>query len=91
MSSPSGYIIFSVRKLKFYEGRINQIPPFGWLTLKTSLLRGIIKFTFFLKKIEYGGELRISDYKSVHLTNADRKKELRKKLFLTLNWKITKF
>ena len=26
-----------------------------------------------------------------HSTNANRKKELRKKLFLTLNWETTKF
>ena len=33
----------------------------------------------------------IEKKKKIHLTNADGKEELRKKLFLVLNWGITKF
>ena len=61
-----------------------KISPFVWLTLRTSLLRGLIKFKIFFLKVEYEGELRISEFDLFHSTNADRKKELRKKLFLTL-------
>ena len=31
--------------------------PFGWLTLKTSLLQGLIKFKIFFLKVKYEGEL----------------------------------
>ena len=61
-----------------------------WLTLKTSLLGGLIKFKIFFLKDEYEEELRISESNLFHSTNADGKKELRKKLFLTLNWGTTK-
>ena len=54
-----------------------------------SLLQGLIKI-FFLK-VEYEGELRISESNLFHSTNADEKKKLRRKLFLTLNSAITKF
>ena len=70
---------------------MRKISPFGWLTLKASLLRGLIKSTIFLLKAEYEGELRISKSNLFHSTNTDGKKELRKKLFLILNWGITKF
>ena len=70
---------------------MRKISPFGWLALKTSLLRGFIKFKIFFLKVEYEGELRISESNLLHSTNADGKKEFRKKLFLFLNWGITKF
>ena len=70
---------------------MRNISPFGWLTLKTSLLRGLIKFKIISLKVEYEGELRISECNLFHSTNADGKKELRKKLFLILNWGVTKF
>ena len=72
--------------LRATRRRMRKINPFGWLTLKTSLLRGLVKFKIFFLKVEYERELRI-----FHSTNADGKKELRKKLFLNLNWGITKF
>ena len=46
---------------------------------------------FFFLKIEYEGELQISESNLFHSTNTDGKIEWRKKLFLTLNWGITKF
>ena len=71
--------------------RMWKINPFGRLTLKTLLLRGFIKSKIFFLKVEYKRELRISESNLFHSTNADGKKELRKKLFLILNWGITKF
>ena len=67
--------------------------PFGWLRLKPSLLRGLIKFKISILKVGYEGELQMSEYNLFHLTNADgkKKKKIRKKLFLILNWRITKF
>ena len=65
--------------------------PCRWLTLKTSSLRGLTKFKIFFLKVEHERELPISKPNSFHSTNADRKKELRKKLFFILNWGITKF
>ena len=64
---------------------MRKISPLGWLTLTTSLLRGLVKFKIFFLKAEYEGELRISESNLLHSTNADEKNELRKKLFLTLN------
>ena len=42
-------------------------------------------------KVEYEGELQISESSLFPSTNAYGKKELRKKLFLTLNWELTTF
>ena len=70
---------------------MRKFSPFGWLTLKTSLLGGLAKFKIFFLKVEYEGELRMLESKLFHSTNADGKNELRKKLFLTLNWEITNF
>ena len=53
---------------------VTKVPPFGWLTLKTSLLRGAIKFEMFFLKFEHEGELQISKYNSFHPTDADGKK-----------------
>ena len=61
-----------------------------WLTLKTSLLGGLIKFKISFLKDEYEEELRISESNLFHSTKGDGKKELKKKLFLTLNWGINK-
>ena len=71
---------------------MSKISPLGWLTLKTSLLRGLIKFKMFSLKTEYEEELGISKLNLLHSTTADGKKELRRrKLFLALNWGMTKF
>ena len=67
-----------------------MISPFGWLTLKALLLQGP-KFKIFCMKVEYEGELQISESSLFHSTYAYGKKELRKKLFLTLNWQLTTF
>ena len=64
--------------------RVRKISPFVWLTLKKSLPRGLMKFKTFFLKVEYEGELRISESDLFHSTNADGKKKLRKKLSLTL-------
>ena len=65
---------------------MRKISPLGWLTLKTSLLRGLIKFKMFFLKTEYEEELGISKLNLLHSTTADGKKELRRrKLFLALN------
>ena len=65
---------------------MSKISPLGWLTLKTSLLRGLIKFKMFFLKTEYEEELGISKLNLLHSTTADGKKELRRrKLFLALN------
>ena len=58
--------------------------------LKTLLQRGLIKFRIFFLKVEYEGEFQISESNLFH-SYADGKKELRTKLFLTLNWEITRF
>ena len=76
--------LWSLKWLRTTRRRVRKISPFVWLTLRTSLLRGLIKFKIFFLKVEYEGELRISEFDLFHSTNADRKKELRKKLFLTL-------
>ena len=47
---------------------------FGWLTFKTSLLRDLIKFKTILLKVQYEGELRISESNLFHSTNADGKR-----------------
>ena len=71
---------------------MRKISPLGWLTLKTSLLQGLIKFKMFFLKTEYEEELGISKLNLLHSTTADGKKELRRrKLFLALNWGMTKF
>ena len=71
---------------------MSKISPLGWLTLKTSLLRGLIKFKMFFLKTEYEEELGISKLNLLHSATADGKKELRRrKLFLALNWGMTKF
>ena len=65
---------------------MRKISPLDWLTLKTSLLRGLIKFKMFFLKTEYEEELGISKLNLLHSTTADGKKELRRrKLFLALN------
>ena len=65
---------------------MRKISPLGWLTLKTSLLQGLIKFKMFFLKTEYEEELGISKLNLLHSTTADGKKELRRrKLFLALN------
>ena len=76
--------LWSLKWLRTTRRRVRKISPFVWLTWRTSLLRGLIKFKIFFLKVEYEGELRISEFDLFHSTNADRKKELRKKLFLTL-------
>ena len=43
------------------QTRVRKISPFGWLTLKTSLQRGLIKFKKFFLKVEYEGVLRIPE------------------------------
>ena len=72
---------------------MRKSSPFGWLTLKPSLLRGLIKFKISILKVGYEGELQMSEYNLFHSTNTDekKKKKIRKKLFLILNWRITKF
>ena len=64
---------------------MRKISRLGWLKLKTSLLRGLIKFKIFFLKVEYEGELRISEFYLFHSTIAHGKNELRKTLFLILN------
>ena len=54
--------------------------------VKNIVTRGLIKFKIFSLKVEYEGELGIPESNLFHSTNADGKKELRKKLFSTLNW-----
>ena len=81
----------SLKWLKPTWRQLRRISPFGWLTLKTSLLRGLIKIKIFFWKVGYEGELRISESNLFHSTNADGKKGVGKKLFLILNWGITKF
>ena len=65
---------------------MRKISPFGWLTLRTTLLRGFINV-----KVKYEGELQISEFNLFHSTKVDGEKELEKNLFLTLNLEITKF
>ena len=50
------------------------------MTLKTSLLRGLIKFNCFFLKFEYEGELQISEPNLFRSTNNDRKKEIKEKV-----------
>ena len=72
------------------QRRLSKASPFRRLMLKISFLC-VIKFKIFFLKIEYEEELQISESNLFHPTNTDRKIELRKKLFLTLNWGIYKF
>ena len=71
--------------------RVRKVRPFGWLRLKTLLLRGLLKFKIFFLKTECEGELQISESNLFHSTNADGKKVLSKKLFLVLNLRIPSF
>ena len=80
----------SLKWLRVAWRQVRKIVYFGWLMLKTLLLRGLIKFQIFFLKVEYEGELRILESNLFHSTNADGKKKS-KKLFLTLHWEITKF
>ena len=69
---------------------VRKISSFWWLTLKALLLRGPIKFKIFFLKIKYKRKQPKSEYNLFDSTNADVKKEW-KKIFLTLDWRITKF
>ena len=53
---------------------MRKIYPFGWETLKTSLLRGLIKSKIRLLKVKYEADLRISDSNLFHLINVDKKR-----------------
>ena len=53
---------------------VRKFSPFGWLTLKTSLLRGLIKFKTFFLKVKYEGEFRTSKSNLFHSTDADGSK-----------------
>ena len=59
---------------------MRKISPFGWLTLKTLLLRGLIKFKIFFIKVEYERELRISESNLFHSDNANEKKGIKEKV-----------
>ena len=59
---------------------MRKISLFWSLTLKISLLRGLIKSKISSLKIEFEGQLQIFKFNLFDLTNADRKKVLRKKL-----------
>ena len=48
-----------------------KISPFEWLTLKTSILQGLIKFKILFLNIEYEGEFEISESILFHPTNSD--------------------
>ena len=50
--------------------------------LKTLLLKGLIKFKIFFLKVEYKGELQISESNLFHSSNADGKKGIKKKIVL---------
>ena len=62
---------------KTNAGTGEKNSSFRWLTLKT--LRGLIEFKILLK-VEYEGELRISESNLFHSANADGKKELKEKV-----------
>ena len=83
--------LYSLKWLRSTRRQVRKISSFGWLTLKTLLLPGLIKLKISYLKVEYEAELRISESNLYHSTNADGNKELRKKLFLISNWGITKF
>ena len=70
---------------------MRKISPFGCAFVTMRSHKVIFIIIIFLLKVEYEGELRISESNLFHSTNADEKKKLRKKLFLTLNSAITKF
>ena len=53
---------------------MRKIDPFGCETLKTSLLRGLIKSKILLIKVKYEADLPISDSNLFHLINVDEKK-----------------
>ena len=62
--------------------QVSKISPFGWQTLKTLILQGLVKFKIFFLKIGY----EFIGTTSFHSTNDGGKKELTRKLFLSLNW-----
>ena len=59
------------------EEKGEKISPFGWLTLKTSLRRGLIKFKIFFLKVESERELPIFEFNLFHSTNTDGENELK--------------
>ena len=67
------------------------ISPFRWLTLKTSLTRGLLKFKIFFLKVEYESEIQIFESNLFYSTNANGKKEPAGQLFLTLKWRTPSF
>ena len=69
-----------LKRLRPTRRQVRKISPFGWLTLKTSLLRGLRKFKIFSLKIEYEGEQPKSECNLFHSTNADGKKRIKKKV-----------
>ena len=48
-----GLNLFSLKWLRPTRRRVRKTIPFGWLTLKTSLLWGLKKFEIFFWKVEY--------------------------------------
>ena len=62
--------------------QVSKISPFGWQTLKTLILQGLVKFKIFFLKIGY----EFIGITSFHSTNDGGKKELTRNLFLSLNW-----
>ena len=64
----------SIKWLRPTRRWVRKINPFEWLMLKGSLLRGRTKFETSFLKIEYEGELRISESNLFHSVNADEKK-----------------
>ena len=67
----------SLKWLRVAWRQVRKIVYFGWLMLKTLLLRGLIKFQIFFLKVEYEGELRILGSNLFHSTNADGKKKVK--------------
>ena len=82
--------VSSLKWLRSKWRRVRKMSPFGWMTLKTLLLRSFIKFKIFFLKVKYEGELPISKSNLFHSINADGKKKKSRKLFITSNWEITK-
>ena len=70
-------LYLNLRSLKWRRATwrlVRKIYPFGWETLKTSLLRGLIKSKILLLKVKYEADLRISDSNLFHLINVDKKR-----------------
>ena len=63
----------SLKLLRPTRRRVTTMIPFGWITLKTSLLRGLIKFRMSFLKIENEGELGITESNLFHSTDVDGK------------------